>query len=331
MSTPHWEGHVHGFGRAKNSLVQIGGPAVRSLIGVLTGPNADMRVCAAEALGEIGPAARAAVPTLIRALAADRPDSDPPMLRRHAVKALVAIGVDAKVAVPILNGLLDKVWENDKDRGSDMFLPGELLKALDKLGHPPVDRLLKDFLNDGGPSDELARLGPRAKSAVPGLRSALKDGRVQVRIYAAVALARIDPSGGGAIPVLIDALDHPLDNIDYDDVPSALSQLGPAARTAIPTLKHLMGKREDVFIRFQILKTLVQVDPEGGESIPALISALRDEDANVVQAAIESLGLFGPRAKSAAPPLAALILRNLTDPNPGGLRGALCDQGPAPD
>src|SRR5262249_36174184 len=63
--------------RAEGSLVRIGRPAVPALIGVLNGPNLDMRVCAAEALGEIGPAARAAIPALIRALAADRRASDP--------------------------------------------------------------------------------------------------------------------------------------------------------------------------------------------------------------------------------------------------------------
>jgi HEAT repeat protein len=88
----------------KDSLVRIGRPAVPAFIGVLNGPNLDMRACAAEALGEIGPPAQAAVPSLIRALATDRPASDPPVLRRHAVKALGAIGADAKAVVPLLNG-----------------------------------------------------------------------------------------------------------------------------------------------------------------------------------------------------------------------------------
>ncbi len=298
----------------RDSLVQIGGPAVPALIGVLTGPNAKMRVCAAEALGMIGPAARAAVPALIRALAVDRPASDPPELRGHAAKALGAIGADARGVVPLLNGLLDRIWE--KDEGDDINLLDRLIEAFDKLGAPPIERLLKNFLKDGGDTYYLERLGPRAKPAVPGLRSALKDSRAQVRIYAAVALARIDPSVGDAIPVLINALDHPLDNIDYDGVLSALGRLGPTAKAAIPALKRLLGEREDVFSRPGILETLVQVDPSGGESIPALISALRDEDSYVVQAAIDSLGLLGPRAKSAAPPLAALILRNFVDPEP---------------
>ena len=67
-------------------------------------------------------------------------------------EALVAIGVDAKVAVPKLNGLLNKVWERDKVWEGDSFLPNRLLKALDKLGAPPLNRLLKDFLPHGGPA-----------------------------------------------------------------------------------------------------------------------------------------------------------------------------------
>ncbi len=312
------QGAIGSNPHVRDSLVQIGGPAVPALIGVLTGPNAGMRVCAAEALGMIGPASRAAVPALIRALAVDRPAADPPVLRGVAVKALGEIGADAKIVVPLLNGLLDNARGGDKEEAMDPFLPGELINALDNYGAPPVEKLLKDFLQDGRNTYYLARLGPRAKSVVPGLRSALKDSRAQVRIDAAIALARIDPSGGEAIPVLIDALDHPMDKdkIDYDEVPAALGHIGPAAKAAIPVLKRLMGKPEGVFLRSEILRTLVQADPEGGESIPALVSALRDEDSSVVQAAIESLCLLGPRAKDAASPLAALIMHNVTDPKP---------------
>jgi hypothetical protein len=49
----------------EKSLVAIGGPAVPALLEVLNGPSINMRVCATEVLGRIGPAARAAVPSLI--------------------------------------------------------------------------------------------------------------------------------------------------------------------------------------------------------------------------------------------------------------------------
>ena len=42
---------------ATEALVRVGGPAVPALITVLNGPDRQMRVCAAEALGRIGPAA----------------------------------------------------------------------------------------------------------------------------------------------------------------------------------------------------------------------------------------------------------------------------------
>ena len=307
-----------GFNRdPRDSLVQIGGPAVPALIGVLTGPNVDMRVCAAEALGMIGPSASAAVPALSRALAVDRPASDPPLLKA-AVKALGRIGADAKIVVPLLNGLLDKVRGGEQEEATVSYFADELIKALVKFGALPVERLMKDFLQDGGDAYYLTLLGPGSKPVVPWLRLALKDPRAQVRIDAAIALARIDPSGGEAIPVLIDALDHPIhnDKIAYDGVPAALGHIGPAAKGAIPVLKGLMGKPAGVFFRSEIVRTLVQADPEGRESIPALISALRDEDSSVAQTAIEGLGLLGPRAKDAASALAALIIHNLTDPEP---------------
>ena len=62
-----------------------------------------------------------------------------------------------------------------------------------------------------------------------------------------------------------------------------------------------MGNREDVFFRFErSSRPWCKSIPRVGKVSP-LISALRDEDANVVQAAIESLGLLGPRAKVCCP------------------------------
>jgi HEAT repeat protein len=314
VGCPHLtaQGAIQSNTSAKDSLVRMGGLAVPALIGVLNGPNADLRVCAAEALGEIGPGAKDAVPSLIRALAADRTASDPPTLRRLAAKALGAIGPDAGAAVPLLNNLLDKDWR------SGSLPERDLVGALDKLGAPPVSRLLELFLHDADSiaAAELARLGPNARAAEPQLRHALMDSRIQVRVYAAIALARIDPPARDAMPVLIEALEHPQDEIDYSYLPDALTRLGPAAKSAIPALKRVLGRQQEVYFRSEILETLVQVDPEGRECMPTLISALSDRDYSVVDAAVESLSLLGPRAKDAIPALTTVMTRKFADREP---------------
>ena len=246
-------GFFGGFGRAKNMLVRIGGPAVSALIGVLNGPNADMRMCAAEALGAIGPAARLAVPSLIRAVDPDNPPWNP-ALQVYAVRALGAIGPDAKPAVPILNNLLDKDWNSDA-----ITLFKELAEALDRLGAPPVVKLLKFFLHDEDSfaAHELSLLGPKAKSAVPLLRQALKDERIRIRIDAAASLAFIDPPARDAVPVLIEAIDHPNEEIDYKPVLSALGRLGPEARAAIPALITVTAKKPEMYSLSEVIASQV--------------------------------------------------------------------------
>lgn len=304
----------------RDSLIRVGGPAVPALIAVLNGPNREMRVCAAEALGAIGPAARAAVPDLIRALTAGHDNSDPPVLRRHAIRALGQIGADARLVVPVLNDLLDKVRQNDDPIGFAQVL----IRALDRLDAPPVEWLANRLLRDGDEraADELARLGPRARPAVARLRPALKDRRPQVRVAAAAVLARIGPPDREVIPVLIEALEHPLEEIDYEQVSSALCHLGPTAKAEIPALKRLLGKHQEVVMMRTIVDVLAHFDPEGGESVPALISSLREKDTDLVQAAIECLSLFGPRARDAAPVLAAVIRRKLAELEPSEFDGS---------
>jgi HEAT repeat protein len=284
---------------ARDALVKIGDPAVPALTRILDGPDADMRVCAAEALGRIGAVARDAVPSLIRAIAqreaARDPESDP--LTRHAVTALGRIGPDAKAALPILNHLFDKKIGDDYD----------MVIALNGIGAPPVRKLVHRLIQDADSTAAslLARLGPEARDAIPSLTDAIHDMRLQVRFSAAIAIVHIKPRATEAVPVLIEALAY-LDDRDLDvfDVPGALAQLGPSASAAIPTLMRLVEKNCDQPL---VQKALVQIDPEAKQCLPALILALNHKDHEIVATAANCLGLLGPRAKDCAPALAKTI------------------------
>jgi HEAT repeat protein len=283
------------------ALARVGEPAVPALLKILTGPDGDMRVCAAYALGEIGPAARAAVPSLIRAIEhADPKQEEPEILVLYAIRALGRIGPEARAAVPALNGWLDR-W--------DAF-DFDAVIALNRLGAPPVRILLDRFLRDGEffMPYQLAWLGPKAREAAPALRAALADKRLQVRISAAEALAPIDPAATEAVPVLIEGLNHRDDqDLEAWDIPEALARLGPRAKAALPLLIDLVKKGSD---DAGLLKALVQIDPEGKECVPALIAALKHEDSFVVDTAANCLALLGPRAKDAIPALAAAMTRD---------------------
>jgi HEAT repeat protein len=62
-----------------------------------------------------------------------------------------------------------------------------------------------------------------------------------------------------------------------------------------------------------ILKALVQIDPEGKECVPPLITALRCEDNEVVYSAATCLGVLGPRAREAIPTVIEVMTRDFNE------------------
>lgn len=298
------------FGGPKHALVQIGAAAVPALIEAMENLDGDRRPCAAEALGEIGPPAKASVPALIQALRWEHPkldlqDVQGQALQSQAVIALGRIGPAAAAAIPALNALFDQ-------RHDDFELNHlEVVIALDKIGAPPVAKLLGAFPREGV-AYELSWLGTKAKEAVPTLRRALTADPACIRVDAAKALAAIDPSATEAVPVLIDAIDHHPD--EALDVPDALAKFGPAARSAIPSLiARLTPDGSDP----AAVRALVRIDPEGRQCVPALIGALKQKDPHVVFAAAESLGLLRRRARASVPALAAVIASALDEDDDG--------------
>ncbi len=191
--------------------------AVPGLIAALKDKDNDWKVrsYAAEALGAIGPDAKAAVPALIAALNDDQwrvqpyatealgkigaaavlgliaalKDKDP-HVRSNAADALGAIGPDAKAVVP---GLIAALKDNDwKVR----WYAAKILGAIGpgaKAAGPGLIAALKD--NDwkvrSAAAEALGAIGPDAKAAVPGLIAALKDNDRKVRSSAAEALKKI--------------------------------------------------------------------------------------------------------------------------------------------
>jgi HEAT repeat protein len=288
---------------AKKALVQIGRPSVPALIEILNGPDEALRVCAADALGEIGPAARDAVPRLIQAVEQPEPGDYGETLHNQAILALGKIGPDAKAAVPILMG---ELGEDGVDTG--------VVVALDRIGSPPsakvVDLFIRDaddFVRDGDESTSalLFYLGPKARAEAPRIRALLADERPVLRFEAAAILVHIDPSDTTALPVLIEALKHnPEAEPRYYSLIATLTWLGPEAKAAMPGLIAWARKAPE---REDIPRALVTIDPDNPACVPLLIAALKKEDRDLVREATDCLGLLGPRARDAIPALVELI------------------------
>jgi len=82
------------------ALVELGKPSIEPVTAAFGDPK--RRAVAAEILGEIGPAASATIPMLVKALG-----DDDPLVRSDAAFAIASIGSEADEAVPALIELLD--------------------------------------------------------------------------------------------------------------------------------------------------------------------------------------------------------------------------------
>ncbi len=293
-------GTYYHSGSPIGALARVGESVVPALTKVLDGPDENFRIHAAHALKELGPAARAAVPSLIRTLERITDVGKDEILFDNTVEALGRIGPEARAAIPALNRRLD-----EGRAGYSL-----VVWALDRIGSPAVQKLLDEFQRGGDPyvADLLAWHGPRAIAAAPRLRAMLSDGRLRFRVNAAVILAHIDRSATNVIPVLVEGLSpHDDEAVAAEgDVARALARFGPEARSALPVLVGLVTKE---WANSDVVKALVQIDPGGEKCVPAVIRALGIEDLEVVRAAADCLGLLGPRAKDAIPALTAVVTR----------------------
>jgi len=175
--------------------------AVPTLIDILKeragGGPADPSAAAAQALAEIGPAAR---PALISAL-----DSKDARTRAAAAQLLGGMGPVPPSALDALERML-----KDQDRVARVQAARALWK-LDRRVTTTLPILIeavadRDSLIRSLTVDALAAMGPEAGPAVPALVPVLRDENYMTRRSAAAALGKIGPAAREAIPALRAAL-----------------------------------------------------------------------------------------------------------------------------
>ncbi|MGH6635083.1 MAG: HEAT repeat domain-containing protein, partial [Gammaproteobacteria bacterium] len=105
--------------RAANALGAMGSDAAAALTNALREKRGEVRRLVVDALGEIGAAAKVAIPVLVQLLERDN-DAE---LRWRAADALGAMGAHAKSAVPVLRRLV-----TDKDKSVCAFARAALAK-----------------------------------------------------------------------------------------------------------------------------------------------------------------------------------------------------------
>ena len=238
---------------------------IQRLLSQLTVPDVNDRIYAAQELGEIGSAAKDAVPSLIKALK----DEDE-VVRICAAEALRRIG-ELKAQVSTLIELL---------KGTNKYVCALAAETLGKIGRaakkavPELREVLKDKEEKvrRAAANALAGIGQAAKKAIPDLVETLKDKDQEVCQNAAMALAAI---GLPAVAALIEVLKN---EDEHEQVRraaiKALANIGWEAKDAIPDLiEALKDKSKEV--AKQTLRALVMI---GSLAVPALIEGLNEKN-----------------------------------------------------
>jgi HEAT repeat protein len=255
---------------------------------------------AADALGEIGPPARAAVLALIRAMKDPDTNGYRSNLRLDATKAIGGIGPGAKAALPALIEALGDDWDEVSEAA---------VRSLARIGPASVPALVKALQNQKPEirilaAKALGGIGPAGKAAAPALRKALNDLDDRAAVEAAFAYWKVTLEVKPALAVLLMVLQS--NNGDaYGRACESLASMGPAAQPAVRKLcAHLETGKGIPYCAIQALR---RIRPAPNTIVPALTRALGSKAEGVPAEAALALGEIGAAAKGAVKPLSQAL------------------------
>ena len=172
--------------------------------------------------------------------------------------------------------------------------------------------LLLELLHDEGPemrrtaAESLGKIGdPRAADSILPL---IHDPAAIVREASVLAMGRVKPTAtDGVVGLLTQALEDSVESVRQAAV-VAIGDIEPGSRLLQPVVGLL--RSSDVTIRRAAVRALLQVD--SSQSVPALVAAGGDSDAEVRQGLVAAVGEWGGAAVSPW-----LRERLAQDPSPG--------------
>ena len=155
-------------------------------------------------------------------------------------------------------------------------------------------------------ADSLGKIGdPRAVDSILPL---IHDPASVVREASVMAMGRLKPTAtDGVVALLTQALEDPVESVRQAAV-VAIGEIEPGSRLLEPVVGLL--RSSDATIRRAAVRALLQVD--SSQSVPALVAAGRDSDAEVRQGIVAVVGEWGGVAVSPW-----LRERLAQDPSPG--------------
>lgn len=134
----------------------------------------------------------------------------------------------------------------------------------------------------------LARLGPTASQAIPGVTNRLQDEDPFVRAHAARAACRLGVAPDRVVPVLSELL--------QPDEPRlcclaslVLGEIGSKARQALPTLRSCM-KSKEASVRLHAAEAILKIDSTDGTALRELMAGMDGNSADKRYFAANALG-----------------------------------------
>jgi HEAT repeat protein len=272
----------------------------------------ELRRQAIDTLADIGPAARKASPALTKLLA------DPTTyVRIKAARALWQIDHQALPIVDILRTSLAHQEPTDPDSAAVRMWAAYLLAEIGpeaRTAYPDLVKALQDkddsvrkqvaltFTKIAEPKDTLL--------IEPLTAAAFRDSQLVVRVNAARALAKVDPSKHKVVVgVVVEGLRDSSADVRRSVV-ETLGELGPEARTALPQLNAALQDR-NVEVRRAAADSLARLGPDARGSVGALTDALKDPDAEVRVRAAQALWKVDKQSLTALP----VLMKALSDPS----------------
>jgi len=293
----------------------------------LAHPLASARLSAAEAMGDLGPAARSTMDVLLHAVQDANVD-----VRRAAIASVGRVGFDAAYADRLVAVLRDRDWVV-RERAAKLLAAA---KVRDPATIQAVVPMLKaeDWSVRRSAAIALSGARPDGDDMFAAMMAVLtdrmlNDAQWQVRSSAAYAIGRQGIRARGALPDLFDVLrfDEPmvgeaaieaigrvgptgLDVALTDSFPSVrlgaariVGALGANAVETTPALAKVMAERS-ISMRRTAALALGAIGPTADAGAPSLADALKDGDWSVRWASARALGKLGTGAAPAVPALA---------------------------
>ena len=264
--------------------------AVPELVKLLGTDDDATRIEVLLAIAEIGPDAEAAIEPLLKTLRS-------PAAKGRAGAAYALAKIEAKSAIPVLK---QTVKDKDEllrfasgwalvrfEPKNAEFVRIALPSLIKGLSHkiPVIRREVAEVLG---------MIGPAAKPAARELLRTLKDGNLEVRVEALMTLAEIDASDELVLTVAVKALQDDDPMFRYAGA-YLLGRAGTKASSAIPELRQKLKSR-DPFEKTVAAWAIVNIAPKPElikTAVPILVEALNHERPTVRAKVAETLGRVG--------------------------------------